>query len=502
MRRRTVTGRLIDRPASPRRISASDARLGTAITPPPHPTGEPTDIVHARPLRPESRQTDQRRLTAAFLSGVLPGLGQALNGRRRLAAVLAIPTVVLIGLGWLLLQLSSPTMLLAHAIVPATLGVLLVLNVLVLLWRLVAVIQAFVDRRYPRRTGRLGGIGLVAVVAFVALPHVLAYGYGSTALSTFGQVFGGAAGSATGGPDDDPGSTAGPRPDPGERINILLMGIDAGTKRTQALTDSLIVVSLDPVGRTVSMVSIPRDLVDVPLGNGNSYAPKINSLLGYANRHTDDFPNGGTRALEDAISTLLGIPIHYYAKVELAGFVTMVDAVGGVDISVARPLSDPKYGGFGVGPGWSIKAGRHHLDGANALAYARIRRSAGENDFTRAERQQQVLVAMRDRAVAGGNFLFSLPRLLEAVGDTVRTDLPPERLPELAALAEEIGSDRTTRAVLTSPMVKSGGKNHPYGSVVIPVRSRIAEMVAVLFTEPGTPPGPWPTPKPSKAAAP
>ena len=102
------------------------------------------------------------------------------------------------------------------------------------------------------------------------------------------------------------------------------------------------------------MVSIPRDLVDVPLGNGDTFGPKINSLLGWANRHEDDFPQGGTRALEDAIGALLGVPIHYYAKVDLAGFVTMVDAVGGVDIDVARPLSDPNYGGFGVGPGWSI----------------------------------------------------------------------------------------------------------------------------------------------------
>ena len=193
---------------------------------------------------------------------------------------------------------------------------------------------------------------------------------------------------------------------------------------------------------------------------------------------------------------MLGIPIHYYAKVDLAGFVTMVDAVGGVDVDVARPLSDPNYGGFGVGPGWSITAGGHHLDGPNALAYARVRKSAGESDFTRAARQQQVLVGIRDRAV-GSNLLVSLPRLLDAVGDSVRTDVPPELLPELAAFAQEIGGDRTTRAVMTSPMVKSGGRNHPYGSVVIPVPSRIAEMVAAIFPAPGTEPGPWPPPKTS-----
>jgi hypothetical protein len=110
-----------------------------------------------------------------------------------------------------------------------------------------------------------------------------------------------------------------------------------------------------------------------------------------------------------------------------------------------------------------------------------------------------VLIALRDQAVEGGNFLFTLPALLDAVGDTVRTDLPPERLPEFAALAEEIGGERTTQVVMTSPMVKSGGKNHKYGSVVIPVPERIAEMVALVFTEPGTPPGPWPIPKATPA---
>lgn len=457
--------------------------------------------MHARRVQAATGPTDQRRLFAAILSAILPGLGQAFNRRLRPAAVFAIPSLILLGVAWLLLQLNTASMLIAQAIVPGTLQVLLILNALVLIWRLLAVTEAFVDRRYPGKPGRLGGVGMLVVIALVAVPHVAAHVYGSSASSAFDRVFAGAGGDATGGAEDDPGSATGPKPKPGERVNVLLMGIDSGPTRTQALTDSMIVVSLDPVGRTATMVSIPRDLVDVPLGNGDTFAPKINSLLGWANRHKADFPEGGTRALEDAIGALLGVPIHYYAKVDLAGFVTMVDAVGGVDIDVVRPLSDPRY--FGVrGGGWSVGVGHHHFAGVDALAYARIRKSAGESDFTRAGRQQEILIALRNKAVEGGNFLFSLPALIDAVGDTVRTDLPTARLPELAALAEEIGGDRTTRVVMTSPMVKSGGKNHPYGSVVIPVPKRIAEMVALVFTKPGVEPGPWPIPKASKSPTP
>jgi LCP family protein required for cell wall assembly len=452
-----------------------------------------------RPVRPDGRRTDQRRLIAAVLSGVIPGVGQAVNGRSRLAAIFLIPSLIIVLILGLIIWTTSSTMLLAQAVAPETLRTLLFLDVVVLVWRLAAVIHAFVDRRYPPRPGRFGVVGLAVVVLLVALPHGVFGMVGANAFTNFEKVFNGTGAEPVGGVNDDPGSTAGPTPLQGERINILLMGIDSGPSRTQALTDTLIVVSLDPVGRTVTMLSIPRDLIDVPLGNGSTFGPKINSLLGYANRHKDEFPQGGTRALEDAIGALLGIPIHYFAKVDLGGFVKMVDAVGGIDVKVAKALSDPNYGGFGVGPGWSIEPGKRHLNGANALAYARIRKSVGESDFTRAARQQQVLVALRDQAVKNG-LLASLPGLLQAVGNAVRTDLPASRLPEFAALAEEIGGDRTTQAVLTSPMVKSGGANNPYGSTVIPVPSRIRQMVQAIFTPPGTPPDPWPpkaSPRPS-----
>ncbi|HEY8800701.1 MAG TPA: LCP family protein, partial [Candidatus Limnocylindrales bacterium] len=143
--------------------------------------------------------------------------------------------------------------------------------------------------------------------------------------------------------------------------------------------------------------------------------------------------------------------------------------------------------------------GLHHLDGANALAYARIRKSTGESDFTRAARQQEVLVALRDRAVGAG-ILFSLPQLLSAVGGAIRTDLPADRLPELAALAEQIDGSSTTKVVLGGPMIKSGGSS-PYGSIFLPVPARIAAMARVVFGPPGQSPV-WPVPSRTPASSP
>ncbi len=248
----------------------------------------------------------------------------------------------------------------------------------------------------------------------------------------------------------------------------------------------MIVVSLDPVGRTVSMVSIPRDLASVPLGNGNVFGPKINSLMSWADAHPADFPHGGVRTLEEAVGAMLGITIHYYAKVDLAGFAAMVDAVGGVDIVVKKALDDPHYPGLNGKRGWSVEPGRHHFNGADALAYARIRKSTGESDLTRAARQQEVLVALRNEAVGAG-IPFSLPRLMEAV-------------PELAALAEQIGGSSTMRLVLGSPLVKSGGATQ-FGSIFVPVLARIRAMAKVVFGPPGDDPTwPVPSPRPSSGA--
>ena len=389
-------------------------------------------------------------------------------------------------MGFVALMAIPGPRLLASAIVPSTLGALLLLNAAVLMWRLVALVQAFFDSRFELRPGGLGLTGLAVIVVVTILPHAGAQYVGGLAGSTFADVFDGAV-------LGEQSHARGPVPGTDARMNVLLVGIDAGAGRDHALTDSLIVVSLDPVGKTVSMASLPRDLVNVPLGDGRTFAPKLNSLLSYATTHKDEFPAGGMRTLENAVGTLLGIPIHYYATVDLGGFIKMVDAVGGVDVNVKQALDDPKYRGYGVtgNKGWQVDVGPHHFDGKDALAYARIRRSVGQTDFTRQARQQEILLALRSKVVKGGA-LFSLPSLLDAIGDTVSTDLPPERLPDLAVLAGEIPAKKIVRVVVRFPLVHPAKPGQSkYGAVQLPDVAAILAMAAGLFSTPGTPPQGW-----------
>ena len=431
---------------------------------------------------------DHRRLAAAGLSAILPGLGQALNRRMPLAALFAVPSLVLLLTAIALVQLQSPARLLAWIVAPQVLTTLLTLNLVVLAWRLVAVGQAFLDSRSGEPAGRLGVAGIVVIALLVALPHLVVYRYGTILGDTFARIFQGAAFA------DDPGVPPPPVPADGERINVLLVGVDKLPNRSATLTDTMMVASLDPVGRTVSLLSVPRDLVNTPLGDGNAFGPKLNSLLGYADAHHDQFPKGGMRTLEDAIGALLGIPIHYYARIDFVGFIDMVDAVGGVDVTVARGFEDPGYDGFGFGKrGWSITAGPHHLDGPNALAYARSRKAAGESDFTRAARQQQILVALRDKVTSGGNLLFQLPGLLDAVGRTIRSDVPVDKLPALAAIMEEISHRNMVSAVIRYPLVRP--KSTRYGDSQAPDLAAIRAVAAGLFPAPGTPPKGWTPPK-------
>jgi anionic cell wall polymer biosynthesis LytR-Cps2A-Psr (LCP) family protein len=122
-----------------------------------------------------------------------------------------------------------------------------------------------------------------------------------------------------------------------------------------------------------------------------------------------------------------------------------------VTVDVERPIADPLYDWLdGSPPGFYLPAGRQKLNAREALAFVRSRQGAGDNDFTRADRQQQLLLAMRSKLTDPSN-LDKLPAVLEAAAQTIRTNFPPERLDEMVALAQDLGDAATSRIVLQPP---------------------------------------------------
>jgi polyisoprenyl-teichoic acid--peptidoglycan teichoic acid transferase len=284
-------------------------------------------------------------------------------------------------------------------------------------------------------------------------------------------------------PSDGFVATPAATPDsPTARINVLLTGIDSSETRSHALTDTLMVISVDPATGNVAMVSLPRDIARFQLWDGREFTGKINSLMTYANNHPTEFPDGGLPTLIHEVGYLLGVPIHYYAAVDLEGFSRLIDMVGGVSVDNPRAISDPGYGGWTDGRvGFFLSAGVHHLDGQNALAYARSRKGAGDNDFTRARRQQQIILALRSQ-LSDPAVLLNLPSIIDAGSRTLRTNFPPDRLKEMLDISKAIKSDDAVkRVVLGPPYARNPPAGTPGGYQLIPDMDRIAKLSIELF---------------------
>jgi len=471
-----------------------------------------TKAPHAHPIDalPPPPPTDRRRsrYVPAILDAVVPGMGHLVAGRRRAALVFLSPLLVALAVGvWIGLTTSGPR-LAASLLSSEVIWGLIAAQGVFLLWRLAAVGSSLFDPALPRPRRR-DALPIAVLLLVMVAPQAYA-GYATeSAREASDDIFKepppvAVLPSAEPEPDPSflstppptpsasPSSSLAPSPSPSAamppRINGLIVGVDAGVGRRTYLTDTMIVVSLDPTTKTVSMVSIPRDMVDVPLTDGRKYRDKINSLVSYARHHPKQFPGSdgtGFDVLMGAVGTLLDVPIQYYATVNLGGFVRVIDTLGGVNVDVAHGFCDPGYDEYGFTRGFSISAGRHHLNGNQALAFARVRKASGESDFTRAARQQEVISGMREAIVHGG-FLNDPVGLLRAIGKTVETNVPRKALPDLADMASQVGRKQTYRAVITHPLV--GGGYDSRGSIQIPNVAGIRKLAATLFPLDGTMP--------------
>ena len=266
-----------------------------------------------------------------------------------------------------------------------------------------------------------------------------------------------------------------------ERVTILVMGIDrrAGEEEKGYLTDSIMVITLDPQTRTAALLSIPRDLwVEIPDGYGLDTINTANRTGDYYN-----YPGGGPALATKTVEHNLGINIDYYVRLDFTAFETFIDTIGGVDVVNQTDINDPQYpdGSYGFEP-FTLSAGPHHLNGHDALRYARTRH--GATDIDRARRQQEVVMAVRDRILNLGmlpTLVAKAPALYQSLNQSVWTNLTLSQIVSLALLAQDIPRANIQNAVIDYHYVLEYVT--PEGrDVLVPLRDKIRELRDQLFS--------------------
>jgi polyisoprenyl-teichoic acid--peptidoglycan teichoic acid transferase len=477
----------------------------------------------------DARPRGRSPFTAAFLSLLFPGLGHLYAGApNRALAFAAAPVLVVALLAGIVLRIDRIE-LVGLVFNPLLLSSVFVLNVVALLYRLVAIVDAYRVAEYLNSfsaagDGRLGPAriprqplsiaGLLAVILVMTGSHVVVARYDMLALDLLesGCIFIGdqptrecsvdptqapdASANGSGEPEATP--VGGEVPDVSvppwdgrEQLNILLIGTDQRPSDGTYNTDTLIVVSIDPLTRQVAMFSLPRDTVDVPVPPGPAqqafgpvYERKINAWFTAIRNRDDLFPGTdrtrGYNGLKAIMGHLYDLDIKYFVEVNFEGFVKVVDALGGVTINVQIPVIDDRFPGEGGRlERIYIPSGIQHMDGAQALRYARSRHTS--TDFDRAQRQQRVLLSLREQADPA-ELIPHLPELVNALKQAVRTDIPIDQLDELLGLASDIDTRSIRSFVFAPPLYQDEFQSSPRGYIIVPFVDRIRAAVRTAFT--------------------
>ncbi len=487
---------------------------------------------------------------------LIPGLGHLLLGRKRLAALLFLPIAAL-ALGVAVIVAVSPDRagLVGEALSPDVLLAIVVVVSAIAVYRvlvLAATVRLAARVRPTNAIGRLGRTFLATLLAILVIaPHVIIGATVEETRDTIIAVFdppdlgagpadgndpagadgvlppvepddtdapsptpgliGGPFGSVppTAGPTASPGPTPTPTPTPtpgpawaaNGRLDLLLIGADAGPDRWSLRTDTMILLSVDVATGRAAMFGFPRNMTGAPLPKesagavpGGRYPGLLNSIYVYANAHPSQFPGGqnrGFRAIGGTIQKLAGVQLDGIAVVNLNGFVRLVDAVGGVTITIPTALHDDRYpleNGSGV-VSIDFKAGKQHLDGHRALMYARSRHQ--DSDYGRMRRQQAVLLALRAK-LKPCRLIDKIPSLLKIARDDAWTSLSVRDLPSLMSLAARVDARRVKSLMFAPPT---------YGEAIGDDEIRqIHKVVRGIF--PSQEPDPTATPPPNLAPDP
>ena len=435
------------------------------------------------------RDSYPARLLRAFLSAIIPGLGQLMAGvRRRGIILLAIFAVVTVA-GIFILTRGTDA-LVDLALQPRVLLVLLLADIAIMLVRLFAVIDAWLTAKagslkLARPSGgrtALTGVGLVLILAFTIAPHAVAGYYTIVSHNLLTTVFTPtnttttlksttSSGSSTSGTSVNPGSVSsdstsstvsGATLNWGSdgRMTVLLIGTDAGFGRTGARADSMNVASIDIKTGRVAMFGLPRNTGGTPLGPKTSkalgtttYNDLLNSLYTTASKHPEIATDGGdpgAEAVMETASIILGVKIDYYVVVDMLGLVDMVNALGGIDINLKSALH-VTYAPLAAGEAktsYVFNVGVNHLDGLKALAYSRDR--SDSNDYVRMSRQRCVIMAMLYQNSVS-SLTLHFPAIASALEKSVRTNIPLSALADVIKLRSKVKTANMITVGFTPP---------------------------------------------------
>ncbi len=237
--------------------------------------------------------------------------------------------------------------------------------------------------------------------------------------------------------------------------NFMILGTGGLNHDGADLTDTIIVASLDSEKSLISMVSIPRDTYVKDALVGNS---RINEVYLNAKNHFDSSEKG-IEHLKSQVENLMGVPIHYWVKIDFKGFKELIDALDGIDVIVETPINDPYYPadvGIGYSP-FTISAGPHTLDGATALKYARSRKTT--SDFDRAERQQDIIYAIKEKALQT-EIMFSPEKIgdiLDTLKSNIETNISVKEILTLGSLAKDFTKDQISHNLIHDDPTQCGG---------------------------------------------
>jgi len=260
---------------------------------------------------------------------------------------------------------------------------------------------------------------------------------------------------------------------PPNNINVLLLGTDQRSGQINWRTDTIILLSIDQINKTVGMLTIPRDLyVHIP-GIGQQ---RINTADFYGEYY--HYPGGGPNLIKTTVEQNLGIRVHYYVRGGFDAFRKAIDILGGIQVGVDCPLYEQDfYDDYGHAT-LNFVPGLQEMDGVTALRYARSRYTT--NDYDRGRRQRQVILAMWDKAMSL-NLLPKWPQLFDEMSSSIQTDLSPVELAGLAYIGTQLKMDRIkSRAIdnrTTIPYVTPEG-----AQVLLPNMEKIHSLLVEFFS--------------------